>query len=61
VDHEAVHVIHSCKGNALGIPTPLPKYKNTDVINSMKISGGSSTYERKAYYREDKPAEDRLG
>lgn len=57
VYHEAVHVIQSCKGNALGMPTPLSQYKNTDVINSIKISGGNSTYEREAYYLEDKPTE----
>lgn len=61
VYHEAVHVIHSCKGNALGIPTPLSQYKNTNVINLIKISGGNSTYEREAYYLEDKPAENHLG
>ncbi len=57
VYHEAVHVIQSCKGNALGIPTSLSKYKNTDVINSVKISGGNSAYEREAYFLEDKPTE----
>lgn len=55
--HEAVHVIQSCKGNILGIPTPLSQYKNNDVIKSIKISGGSPVYEREAYYLEDKPTE----
>ena len=57
VYHEAVHVIQSCKGSFLGIQTPLSQYKNTDVNNSIKISRGNPTYEREAYYLEDKPAE----
>ena len=57
VYHEAVHVAQSCKGNTLGISTPLSQYKNTDVNNSIKISRGNHIYEREAYYLEDKPKE----
>ena len=57
VYHEAVHVAQSCKGSTLGMLTPLSQYKNIDVNNSIKVSGANHTYEREAYYLEDKPKE----
>jgi len=58
VYHEAVHVIHACKGEPIGIKNAfLSSEKLQDVIKSTQTYGSSSVYEVEAYYLEDKPEE----
>lgn len=56
VYHEAVHVVHSCKGGPIGIKNiQLDEYKLNDVIRSSNIAKQNQVYELEAYYLEDKP------
>lgn len=56
VYHEAVHVIHSCKGGPIGIVgINLDQWKLNDVMRSSKITKQHQIYELEAYYLEDKP------
>ena len=56
VYHEAVHVIHSCKGGPIGISgISLDQWKLNDVIRSSNVTGQHQVYELEAYYLEDKP------
>ena len=56
VYHEAVHVIHSCKGGPIGIMgINLDQWKLNDVMRSSNITKQHQIYELEAYYLEDKP------
>ena len=56
VYHEAVHVIHSCKGGPIGIKDiQLDSWKLNDVMRSSNITKQHQVYELEAYWLEDKP------